>query len=64
MPIIQALHTKIEEQGGRFYLAKDEIIDSANFKKTYPEYNKFLEIKKRYDPETLFVSEQFKRLFN
>jgi decaprenylphospho-beta-D-ribofuranose 2-oxidase len=61
---IQALHTKIEEQGGRFYLAKDEIIDSAHFKKTYPEYNKFLEIKKRYDPETLFVSEQFKRLFN
>ena len=60
---IQALLKKIVEQGGRFYLSKDESIDAVHFKKTYPDYDKFLEIKKKYDPENLFISEQFKRLF-
>ena len=51
------------EQKGKFYLAKDAIIDSNHFKSTYPEYINFLKIKKKYDPENLFISEQFKRLF-
>jgi decaprenylphospho-beta-D-ribofuranose 2-oxidase len=57
------LKKKIEEQGGKFYLAKDAIIDSHHFKITYPEYKEFLNIKKKYDPDSIFVSEQFKRLF-
>ena len=60
---IAELQNKILQQKGKFYLAKDAIIDSNHFKSTYPEYINFLEIKKKYDPENLFISEQFKRLF-
>ena len=48
---------------GKIYLAKDELLNKFYFKKMYPNFNYFLKIKNKYDPNCLFSSDLFKRLF-
>ena len=59
---IDELEKLILKQGGKIYLAKDQIISKEAIKKMYPDYNEFLELKKKYDKKNLFSSEQFVRL--
>lgn len=56
------LNNLVSEANGKMYLAKDEYLDKENFKKMYPEINKFLKIKKKYDPTDLFTSDLYKRV--
>lgn len=49
--------------GGKIYLAKDEYLDCKYFNIMYPSLKKFLKMKKTYDPDNLFSSDIFVRLF-
>jgi len=60
---IQELEELILQQNGKFYLSKDQIMSKEFFKKTYPEFKKFIEIKNKFDSNEFFLSEQYKRLF-
>jgi len=48
---------------GKVFLAKDEYLDKSHFKKMYPQYLDFLKVKNEYDPQNVFTSDLFKRLF-
>jgi UDP-N-acetylenolpyruvoylglucosamine reductase len=60
---ISKLEKLILRQGGKFYLSKDNVMSKEFFKKTYPEFKKFIEIKNKFDPNEFFLSEQYMRLF-
>ena len=47
---------------GRIYLTKDSLMDAETFKKLYPQIDEWKAIKKKYDPETKFVSLEAKRV--
>ena len=49
---------------GKIYLAKDEKLDCTYFKKMFPKYKKFLSTKNDVDPNCLFSSNMYKRLFS
>ena len=50
--------------GGKMFLAKDEMLDRLTFQFMYPQYAKFLRLKKKYDPQELFSSKMFQRLMS
>jgi len=49
--------------GGKVYLAKDELLTDDLFRKMYPEYANFVKIKQQFDPDELFISDIYRRLF-
>lgn len=48
--------------GGKVHLAKDELLPRDLFKRMYPHYQEFLQIKNEIDPEYLFASDMYRRL--
>jgi FAD/FMN-containing dehydrogenase len=52
------------EAGGRFYLAKDQLLTPAQAERGFgPSLDAFFALKKRLDPGGLFQSDQSRRLF-
>jgi len=51
--------------GGRFYLAKDSLLTSALYRRSVGDaaVDTFLHLKQLYDPEMLFQSDLFRRVF-
>jgi decaprenylphospho-beta-D-ribofuranose 2-oxidase len=49
--------------GSKVHLPKDSVLTRAQFKKIYPRYEEFTAIKKRLDPDDLFQSDMYRRLF-
>ncbi len=49
--------------GGKVHLAKDHILSAEQFRQLVPRHGEFLEVKRRLDPEGVFSSEMFRRLF-
>ena len=47
---------------GKVYLSKNSVLPKHAFQKMYPKYTKMLELKKKYDPENLLLSNATKRL--
>ena len=47
--------------GGSFYLPYQLSATRAQIEKSYPEFDKFLELKKKYDADLLFTSEFYKK---
>jgi len=47
---------------GKTYLAKHPYFSQDDFQRMYPNYKKILELKAKYDPDCLFLSEATKRL--
>lgn len=69
MPVKQGLWEFLDlldqlvlDYGGRVYLAKDARLNGVNFRKMYPKFEQWLEIKKQIDPENHFTSMMAKRL--
>jgi len=52
----------VADAGGKAYLAKDELLSRADFEKMYPSHGKFMEVKRRLDPDGLFASDMYNRL--
>jgi decaprenylphospho-beta-D-ribofuranose 2-oxidase len=50
------------DHGGRLYLAKDSLMSANTFRSMYPQMNRFLEVKRRVDPNGRFVSAQARRV--
>lgn len=50
------------DHGGRVYLAKDAFLDETTFRAMYGELDRFLDVKRRVDPEAVFRSSQSRRL--
>jgi decaprenylphospho-beta-D-ribofuranose 2-oxidase len=50
------------ENNGKIYLAKDSIITADEFQKMYPNYSNWINITRKYDPNSIFKSSMSKRL--
>lgn len=60
--LTKALDEMVLDMNGRIYLGKDAILDEQTFKAMYPDFEKWLEVKEKYDPENLFSSNIARRL--
>jgi len=49
--------------GSRVHLPKDMTLTRNQFQRLYPRHKEFLALKRRWDPETLFQSDMYRRLF-
>ena len=56
------LDAKVLAAGGRLYLGKDALLHEDMFKAMYPQYQEWLAIKRKYDPEEKFSSNISRRL--
>ena len=52
----------VADFGGRVHLAKDQLLTPEQFRRLYPRWQEFLEIKYRHDPDGLFRSDLAKRV--
>ena len=60
--VLQKIDEIVLKYNGRIYLSKDAYQTDTFFKKTYPYLDKFIKIKKKYDPTNKFASVQSNRL--
>ena len=51
------------EAGGIVYLAKDAHLTQSEFRQMYNKADEFLAIKKKYDPNEIFQSDMYRRIF-
>ena len=62
LEVLNDLDQEISKSGGRLYLAKDSRQSEYIFKKTYPRYSDWIEIKSEMDPEGKFYSDLAQRI--
>jgi decaprenylphospho-beta-D-ribofuranose 2-oxidase len=60
--LIKLLDSMVVEAGGRIYLTKDALMTEISFKKTYPQWERFEEVRAKYGAIGKFASSQSKRL--
>ena len=56
------LDARVLAAGGRLYLGKDALLQESTFKAMYPQYQEWMAIKRRYDPDNRFSSNISRRL--
>tara|TARA_B110000444_G_scaffold252977_1_gene283085 strand:+ start:615 stop:1937 length:1323 start_codon:yes stop_codon:yes gene_type:complete len=61
-PLLEELDRIVLAHDGRLYLAKDARMSEDAFKVSYPNWEKFMAIKNKYDPSNRFASLQSNRL--
>ena len=49
--------------GARVHLPKDHTLTKSQFQRLYPQYREFLDLKRHWDPQVLFQSDMYRRLF-
>lgn len=62
LPMLDELDRIVLDHGGRLYIAKDARMSEEVFKASYPNWEEFVKIKNKHDPNDRFASEQSKRL--
>jgi len=62
--VLDILDKKVLEYGGKIYLTKDARMKKEVFQNSYKNIDKFLAVKNKLDPNCIFKSEQYKRLFD
>ena len=62
LPLLDELDRIVLDHGGRLYLAKDARMSEEVFKASYPDWEEFVAIKIKHDPNERFASDQSKRL--
>jgi decaprenylphospho-beta-D-ribofuranose 2-oxidase len=60
--LMKLLDSMLVEMGGRIYLTKDALMTEASFKRTYPQWEQFEEVRAKYGAIGKFASSQSKRL--
>jgi decaprenylphospho-beta-D-ribofuranose 2-oxidase len=62
---LQAMIAMVIEAGGRFYLAKDHFLTSSQYRQSMGDeaVDAFLDLKRRYDPESVLQSDLYRRVF-
>jgi FAD/FMN-containing dehydrogenase len=60
--LLKQLDRLVLDAGGRVYLGKDSFLDAATFRAMYPEIDRFLETKAKYDPQNVFTSDLARRV--
>jgi FAD/FMN-containing dehydrogenase len=60
--LIKLLDSMVVERGGRIYLTKDALMSETSFKRTYPQWEQFEEVRAKYGAIGKFASSQSKRL--
>jgi len=60
--LIKLLDSMVVEMGGKIYLTKDALMSEASFKKIYPQWIQFEEVRVKYGAVGKFASSQSKRL--
>ncbi len=60
--LFREMNKVVMEAGGIIYLAKDATLTPAEFRQMYP-VDKFMELKKKYDPSEIFQSDMYRRIF-
>jgi hypothetical protein len=61
--LIDALNEQTLKEGGRIYLAKDSFTRADHFRAMEPRLPRFLDVRRKWDPDLLFKSAQSVRLF-
>jgi FAD/FMN-containing dehydrogenase len=60
--LLRRLDAMVLEAGGRIYLGKDSYVEAATFRAMYPQLDRWLEIKAKYDPHNCFTSDLGRRV--
>jgi len=60
--LLKRLDAMVLDAGGRVYLGKDSFLDASTFSAMYPEQERWLAIKAKYDPQGLFTSDLGRRV--
>jgi len=56
------LYGYVADQGGLTFLAKDEVLTRSVFRRMYPQWTRFVDIKHQFDDGGLFGSDMYRRL--
>ena len=56
------LDRRVMDMGGRLYTAKDSRVPAATFHQMYPEVDKWISVRRRVDPNGVFMSDMGRRL--
>jgi|SRR5579859_3008192 len=64
-PTLRHMIDTVIEAGGRFYLAKDQLLTQAQYRQSVgaAAVDSFLELKRRFDPDRLLQSDLYQRVF-
>jgi decaprenylphospho-beta-D-ribofuranose 2-oxidase len=60
--LLRRLDAMVLEAGGRVYLGKDSYLEAATFRAMYPELERWLAVKAKYDPRGVFTSDLGRRV--
>jgi decaprenylphospho-beta-D-ribofuranose 2-oxidase len=60
--LLRRIDAMVLDAGGRIYLGKDSFVDKATFRAMYPELDRWLAIKAKYDPTGVFTSDLARRV--
>ncbi len=60
--LLKRLDAMVLAAGGRVYLGKDSYLDRATFRAMYPNVDRWLELKSKYDPHSVFTSDLARRV--
>lgn len=60
--LLRKLDHMVLDAGGRIYLGKDSFLDAETFRPMYPELDRWLSIKAKYDPQHVFTSNLARRV--
>jgi decaprenylphospho-beta-D-ribofuranose 2-oxidase len=62
MELLDRLDAIVATAGGRVYLGKDARLDRQSFRKMYPEWEAWREVRDEWDPDGVFQSSLGRRL--
>ena len=62
MALFERLDDLVLAAGGRVYLSKDMHLDAGRFREMYPQFERWLAVKERVDPEGRFATDLGRRL--
>lgn len=60
--LLRRLDAMVLDAGGRVYLGKDSYVEAATFRAMYPAVDRWLALKRQYDPSNVFTSDMGRRV--